>query len=102
MTFILRYKHYLAALLLLNYLAVTLLKNDSNVNYSMDDALFQSGTVYLKIPGGENTGIVHVTIKGAKREMKAKSFDGKGIETGSAVDVMDIDGEYAVVKLTDK
>jgi hypothetical protein len=92
----------LAALLLLNYIVVTLLKNDSNVNYSMDDALFQSGTVYLKIPSGENTGIIHVNVKGAKREMKAKSFDGSEIETGKTIDVMDIDGEYAVVRLTQK
>jgi len=90
----------LAALFLLNYLIVTLLKNDSNVNYTMEDALYQTGTVYLKIPSGSNSGIVHVNVKGAKREMKAKSFDGKEIETGSAIDVMNIDGEYAVVRLT--
>lgn len=90
----------LAALFLLNYLVRTLLKNDSNVNYSLEDALYQTGTVYLKIPGGSNTGIVHVNVKGAKREMKARSFDGNEIQTGSSIDVMDIDGEYAVVRLT--
>jgi len=88
----------IAALLLLNYLLITLLKNDSNVNYTLEDALYQSGTVYLKIPEGKDSGIIHVNVKGAKREMKARSFDGTEIKTGSAIDVMDIDGEYAVVR----
>ncbi len=85
------------AFMLLNYLFKILLRNEENVNYSMSDALFESGEVYLKIPA-KGSGIVNVNVKGATREMKAKSKDSKEIKTGSKVMVVSIDGEYAVVE----
>lgn len=89
----------LFALWILNYLVRALLKNDSYVNWEMEDALYQSGSVYLKIPGGEETGIVSVNIKGVARELKAKSFDGNIIPTGKTIDVMDVTKDIAIVKL---
>lgn len=89
------------AILLLNYIFRLLLKNEENVNYSLDDALFGTGTVYLKIPGSGGSGIVNIDVKGAVREIKAKSFANKDIPTGRAVRVMEVDGEYVIVDMID-
>jgi len=68
----------------------------------MEDALFQSGEVYLRIPAENGNGIVNINIKGAKRELKAKSIDKLNIKTGASVQVVDIDGEYVIVKEQEK
>lgn len=88
----------IAALLLLNYLIRLMLKNDTNVNWSMEDALYQKGEVYLKIPGKKESGLVHININGANRELKALSFDKKQIQTGTAIEVMDVDGDLVIVR----
>ena len=88
----------ISAFLLLNYLLKLLLRNEENVNWSIDDALFQQGEVYLKIPGNEDNGLIHVNINGALRELKAKSFDKKLIATGATITVVDTDGEFALVQ----
>lgn len=85
------------AFALLNYMLVLLMRNAVNVNWSMNDALFQKGKVYLKIPAENGEGIVTVSIKGAKRELKAKSFNNKEITTGSNVKVMEVDENYILV-----
>lgn len=82
---------------LLSYLIRVLMKNNENVNWSMDDAMFQTGRVYLKIPAGKGEGIVHIGIKGANRELKARSNDDKEIKTGENVRVVDIENEYVIV-----
>lgn len=87
----------LVAFFLLNLMLVALMKNNANVNWSINDAHSQKGTVYLKIPATDGTGIVQVKIKGAMRELKAKSFNKKEIETGSNVMVVEVDEEYVVV-----
>jgi membrane-bound ClpP family serine protease len=76
----------------------TLMKNDENVNWESGDALLQTGEVYLKIPAENGNGIVNVTIKGASREMKAKSYDNREIKTGAKIRVVEVDGEFALVK----
>ena len=86
------------AFLLLNYLLKLLLKNEENVNWSVNDAIYQKGEVYLKIPGNEGSGLVHVNVKGALRELKAKSIDEAEIKTGAPVLVVDVDGEFVLVK----
>ena len=86
------------AFLLLNYLLKLLLKNEENVNWSVNDAIYQKGEVYLKIPANEGNGLVHVNVKGALRELKAKSIDETEIKTGAAVLVVDVDGEFVLVK----
>jgi len=85
------------ALMILNYIFRLLLKNESNVNWKMEDAMFQNGEVYLKIPPN-GSGIVNVTINGVPREMKALSLDNKEIKTGSAITVIDIEGEFVKVQ----
>lgn len=90
------------AVVLLSYLFKLLLSNELNVNWKMEDALFQSGEVYLRIPAENGNGIVNINIKGAKRELKAKSIDKLNIKTGASVQVVDIDGEYVIVKEQEK
>lgn len=88
------------AFALLNYLLKALLKNEENVNWKMSDALFQRGTTYLKIPAG-GEGIVQVDIRGASRELKAKSKSGKEIKTGESVVVVDTIKEFAIVEISE-
>ncbi len=90
------------AFALLNYLLKLLLRNEKNVNWSMDDALFQKGEVYLRLPAGTGSGIINVEINGAMRELKAKSNDGSEIKTGEQIHVIDIDGDYALVQKDEK
>ncbi len=88
------------AFILLNYLFKLLLRNEENVNWKMSDALNQEGVVYLKIPPTDaGSGLVNVPIKGAMREIKAKSVDDKEIETGATIVVMEIEGDYLLVRL---
>jgi membrane-bound ClpP family serine protease len=85
------------AFILLNYLLKALLRNEENVNWEMSDSLFQRGITYLKIPeGGE--GLVQIKIRGAIRELKAKSKNGKEIKTGDPVMVLETLNEYAIVE----
>ena len=88
------------AFALLNYLLKALLRNEENVNWKMSDALFQRGTTYLKIPAG-GEGIVHVDIRGASRELKAKSKSGKEIKTGESVIVIETIKEFAIVEVSE-
>lgn len=87
------------AFALLNYLLKALLKNEENVNWKMSDALFQRGTTYLKIPAG-GEGIVQVDIRGASRELKARSKSGEEIKTGESVVVVDTIKEFAIVEIS--
>ena len=87
----------MAALMLLTWIFKTLLRNQSNVNYSLDDSLFMEGKVYLKLPSNGSTGIIHVNINGANREMKAISTDGEEIETGAMVMVQEVLGDHVIV-----
>ena len=86
------------AILLLNYIFKLLLKNEENVNWKMNDSLYQNGTVYLKIPTGTGSGLVHVDINGAIRELKAKTRGKKAISTGANITVTDVDGDYVYVE----
>ena len=87
----------LLAFWLLSYLFKLLLRNEENVNWSMHDALFSKGTVYLKIPPG-GSGIINVNINGATRELKAKSNIDQEIKTGSDIVIIETQGEYAIVR----
>jgi len=86
------------ALLFLNWVVRLLLKNESNVNWSIKDALFKEGEVYLKIPAEGGSGLVHIVINGTRRELKAKPIDPIEIKTGEKVVVMSVENEYVIVK----
>lgn len=91
-----------AAIAVLNYIFRLLLKNESNVNWEMADAIFQTGEVYLKIPSGGGSGIVNVNINGVQRELKALSTDNTELKTGAAIKVLEIDGEFVKVQALNK
>jgi len=90
----------LIAFALLNYIFKLFLNNQENVNWSMNDALFQKGTTYLKIPKGGD-GLILVDIRGTSRELKAKSKNGKEIKTGESVIVVETQSEFAIVEISD-
>lgn len=87
----------LVAVFLLNAVLHFFLSNQANVNWSHSEALYQEGKVYLKVPAIEGEGIVQVKIKGALRELKAKTNEETDIPTGSMVIVEDIIDNIAIV-----
>ncbi len=87
----------LIAFFLLSQLFKMLLRNEENVNWSMDDTLFANGEVYLRIPA-EGSGIVNINVKGVKRELKAKSNNQVEIKTGTPITVVGVEGEFVSVQ----
>lgn len=87
----------LIAVFILNLLLRLLLKQQSNVNWKSEDALFKEGKVYLKIPAS-GQGIVQVTINGTNRELKAKTQNNTDIPTGATVTILDIENNMAIVE----
>jgi membrane protein implicated in regulation of membrane protease activity len=81
---------------ILSLLLKFLLSQQSNVNWSVHDAIMERGTVYLRIPAGEE-GIVQVSVKGTKRELKARSRAIEDIPTGASIIVEEIDGDGIVI-----
>ena len=63
----------------------------------IDDAVGQSGTVYLRIPEG-GTGQVSVSIKGSLRQYDAKSVDGTMIPNEETVRVRAVVGTLLMVE----
>lgn len=88
----------IVAFSLLNYLFKILLQNEENVNWEMNDALFTKGVVYLRIPTGDGSGIVNADVRGATRELKAKTKEDKDIPTGANVTIVEVEGEYVFVE----
>ena len=84
------------AVFLLSMMFKWLLKQQSNVNWSLEDSVYQTAKVYLKIPKA-GSGIIQVNVNGVDRELKAKSSDKKEIPTGSTVMVEKIEGDFAIV-----
>ena len=72
-------------------------KLQSNGTISIDSAVGAQGKVYLKIPE-EGTGRVLVNAKNSLREYDASTNDGKGIETGTPIRVIWVDGNVVVVE----
>lgn len=88
----------IACFLLLNYIFKLLLKNESNVNWKLEDAMYKKGKVYLKIPASNDaSGIIQVQLNKAVRELKARTKDNVEIETGDTVLIVDVDGEHVIV-----
>ncbi len=87
----------LVAFFILSQLFKLLLRNQENVNWSMEDAMFAKGQVYLRIPASGN-GIVNIEINGVNREIKAKSKELNEITTGTPITVVDIEGDFVYVE----
>ena len=86
----------LVAVLVMAAFLRLLLKQQEVTNWNPSDALFKTGKVYLRIPAS-GTGIIHIIINGAQRELKARSKDGELIATGASILVEDVEGGIAIV-----
>ena len=84
------------AVYLLRTVFKLLLRQEENVNFSPQDALFQPGKVYLRIPAS-GEGLVQVKVKGGMREFKARSTDEQDLPTGSPIQVDDLGPDGSVL-----
>ena len=73
-----------------------MLRQESNVNYTREDALFQPGKVYLTIPE-EGAGLVSIKVKGTNREFKAETSGLVELPTGTPVQVIDLKPDGRVI-----
>ena len=81
---------------LLGLLTKWLLSQEENVNWTAEDALRQSGKVYLRIPAG-GQGIVRVNVRGGLRELPARSRMDRDIPTGATITVEHLDPDGVVI-----
>lgn len=73
-----------------------LLRQEANVNYTVQDALYQPGRVYLRIPA-RGEGLVQVEVKGGMREFKARSTKDQDIPTGASIQVDELGPDGSVL-----
>ncbi len=69
----------------------------SSGTISIDSAVGAQGKVYMKIPE-KGTGRVLINAKNSLREYDASTNDGTGIDTGTAIRVVWVDGNVLVVE----
>lgn len=88
------------AMLIVGYLIYLFSKLSQEGNVNINNALFNTGKVYLTIPELENgQGKIHVTIDGTLREMDAVTKENNQIPTGSTIRVVEIlDNNVLVVE----
>jgi len=84
------------AVFILSIILKWILSQQENVNWSKNDALYQKGKTYLKIPA-DGSGLIHIDINGVTREFKAKTNDKSDIPTGTEIQVEKIDGDAIIV-----
>ena len=89
-----------AAMFLVGYLIYLFAKLSETGNIDVNNALFNTGKVYLTIPAEEvGQGKVHINIQGSLREMSAITRDLKPLPTGTAIRVIEvIDDKLLVVE----
>jgi len=79
-----------AAMALVGYMMYLFSKLGESGNVDLNDALFQTGEVYLTIPAGKRAaGKIHINIQGTMKEMDAIT-EGKTLSTGSMIRVVEI------------
>jgi len=79
-----------AAMVLVGYMMYLFSKLGESGNVDLNDALFQTGEVYLTIPAGKRAmGKIHINIQGTMKEMDAIT-EGKTLATGSMIRVVEI------------
>lgn len=86
----------LIAMFILIYVLKWIISKQENVNWKIEDSIYEKGKVYLKIPK-KGSGIVQVNINGVNRELKAKTNDNKDIPTGTIIQVEGTEGELVIV-----
>ena len=79
------------AMLLVGYLIYIFSKLSQDGNYNINNAIFNTGKVYLTIPPAESgEGKIHVIIDGTMREMEATTREGEKIPTGADIRVVEV------------
>ena len=78
----------------------TLMQNLKEENQTtINDALGQTGNVYLKVPREAlGHGVVHLKLKAGMRELEALTYEKSDIEFGKSVKVKSILGDKVVVE----
>jgi len=79
-----------AAMVLVGYMMYLFSKLSESGNVDLNEALFQTGEVYLTIPAGKRSvGKIHINIQGVMKEMDAIT-EGKTLATGATIRVVEI------------
>ena len=79
------------AMLLVGYLIYLFSKLSQEGNYNINNALFNTGKVYLTIPPAESgEGKIHLIIDGTMREMEAITKEGEKIPTVADIRVVEV------------
>lgn len=79
------------AMVLVGYMIYLFSKLSQENNLNIDNALFNTGKVYLTIPALESgKGKIHVHIDGTMREMDAMTKENNSLPTGSDIRVIEI------------
>ena len=79
------------AMVLVGFLMWQFSKLDQAGNIDINDALFQTGEVYLRIPAKDKgQGKVHINIQGSLKEVDAITEAAEAIPTGSFVRVVEV------------
>lgn len=90
MTVILASTSGFAAMVIVGYMMYLFSKLGESGNVDFKDALFQTGEVYLTIPGGKRSpGKIHINIQGVMKEVDAIT-EGKTLNTGATIRVVEI------------
>jgi hypothetical protein len=76
------------------YLTRLMYRAETRGNLKLEGAVGQLGTVYLKVPAGnDGTGIVQFALQGRTVELKAYTREGETLPTGASVLVISVDAE---------
>jgi len=78
------------AMAIVGYMMYLFSRLGESGNVDLNEALFQTGEVYLTIPAGKRSvGKIHINIQGVMKEMDAIT-EGKTLATGSMIRVVEI------------
>ncbi len=79
------------AMFVVGYLLYMFSKLSEDGNIEIDNAIFNTGKVYLTIPAGESgQGKIHITIDNSYREINAVTKNLEALPTGSTIRVIDV------------
>lgn len=78
------------AMVIVGYMMYLFSKLGESGNVDLNEALFQTGEVYLTIPAGKRSvGKIHINIQGVMKEMDAIT-EGRTLSTGAMIRVVEI------------
>lgn len=79
------------AMFVVGYLLYMFSKLSEDGNIEIENAIFNTGKVYLTIPAGESgQGKIHITIDNSYREINAMTKNLEPLPTGSTIRVIDV------------